>query len=139
MFKSELDISRKGFESDLSNFLTLKQSVDEEVVASVTKILKEVSSRGDSALIELTKKFDDYMLENFFLSQDEINASFKNVNKEVVTALEVACENIIQFHSKCRDSLNLEPIDSEISRTFRPIRSALLYVPGGKASYPSSV
>ena len=139
MFKSELDISRKGFESDLSNFLTLKQSVDEEVVASVTKILKEVSSRGDSALIELTKKFDDYMLENFFLSQDEINASFKNVNKEVVTALEVAFENIIQFHSKCRDSLNLEPIDSEISRTFRPIRSALLYVPGGKASYPSSV
>ena len=139
MFKSELDISRKGFESDLSNFLTLKQSVDEEVVASVTKILKEVSSRGDSALIELTKKFDDYMLENFFLSQDEINASFKNVNKEVVPALEVAFENIIQFHSKCRDSLNLEPIDSEISRTFRPIRSALLYVPGGKASYPSSV
>ena len=139
MFKSELDISSKRFESDLSNFLTLKQSVDEEVVASVTKILKEVSSRGDSALIELTKKFDDYMLENFFLSQDEINASFKNVNKEVVTALEVAFENIIQFHSKCRDSLNLEPIDSEISRTFRPIRSALLYVPGGKASYPSSV
>ena len=45
MFKSELDISRKGFESDLSNFLTLKQSVDEEVVASVTKILKKVSSR----------------------------------------------------------------------------------------------
>ena len=62
MFKSELDISSKRFESDLSNFLTLKQSVDEEVVASVTKILKEVSSRGDSALIELTKKFDDYML-----------------------------------------------------------------------------
>ena len=139
MFKSELDISSKRFESDLSNFLTLKQSVDEEVVASVTKILKEVSSRGDSALIEFTKKFDDHMLENFFLSQDEINASFKNVNKEVVTALEVAFENIIQFHSKCRDSLNLEPIDSEISRTFRPIRSALLYVPGGKASYPSSV
>ena len=139
MFKSELDISSKRFESDLSNFLTLKQSVDEEVVASVTKILKEVSSRGDSALIEFTKKFDDHMLENFFLSQDEINASFKNINKEVITALEVAFENIIQFHSKCRDSLNLEPIDSEISRTFRPIRSALLYVPGGKASYPSSV
>ena len=49
----------------------------------------------------ITKKFDDHMLESFFLSQDEINASFKNVNKEVVTALEVAFENIIQFHSKC--------------------------------------
>ena len=84
MFKSELDISSKRFESDLSNFLTLKQSVNEEVVASVTKILKEVSSRGDSALIELTKKFDDHMLENFFLSEDEINASFKNINKEVL-------------------------------------------------------
>ena len=139
MFKIELDISSKRFESDLSNFLNLKQSIDVEVVASVSKILKEVSSKGDSALIELTKNFDNHILENFFLSEREINTSFKNIDREVVTALEVAFENIIQFHSKCRDSLNLESIDSEISRTFRPIRSALLYVPGGKASYPSSV
>ena len=139
MFKIELDISSKRFESDLSNFLNLKQSIDVEVVASVSKILKEVSSKGDSALIELTKNFDNHILENFFLSEHEINTSFKNIDREVVTALEVAFENIIQFHSKCRDSLNLESIDSEISRTFRPIRSALLYVPGGKASYPSSV
>ena len=64
MFKSELDISSKEFESDLLNFLTLKQSVDKEVIASVSKILKEVSSRGDS-LIEITKKFDDYLLKIF--------------------------------------------------------------------------
>ena len=139
MFKIELDISSKRFESDLSNFLSSKQSIDVEVVASVSKILKEVSSKGDLALIELTKNFDNHILENFFLSEHEINTSFKNIDREVVTALEVAFENIIQFHSKCRDSLNLESIDSEISRTFRPIRSALLYVPGGKASYPSSV
>ena len=139
MFKIELDISSKRFESDLSNFLSSKQSIDVEVVASVSKILKEVSSKGDLALIELTKNFDNHILENFFLSEHEINTSFKNIDREVVTALEVAFENIIQFHSKCRDSLNLESIDSEISRTFRPIRSALLYIPGGKASYPSSV
>lgn len=139
MFKSELDISTNGFDSDLSNFLTLKESIDLEVVSSVTQIVKEVSSRGDSALIELTRKFDNHMLEDFFLSEDEINASFRKINKEVIAALEFSFENIVEFHSKCRDSLNLEPIDSEISRIFKPIRSALLYVPGGKASYPSSV
>lgn len=139
MFKEELNISNAGFESEFSNFLSKKELIDKNIISSVSKIIEEVSFRGDEALIDITKKLDNHLLEGFFISEDEINASFKRINKEVISALEFSFNNIIEFHSKCRDSLNLEPIDSEVSRVFKPIRSALLYVPGGKASYPSSV
>ncbi len=139
MFKEELNISNTGFELEFSNFISKKEIIDKNIISSVSKIIEEVSIRGDEALIELTKKLDNYLIEDFFISEDEINASFKRVNKELISALEFSFDNIIEFHSKCRDSLNLESIDSEVSRVFKPIRSALLYVPGGKASYPSSV
>jgi len=139
MFREELNILNQGFDLDFSNFLSKKEFVDKEIISSVSKIIKDVSSRGDDALIELTKKLDNHLIEDFFISEDEINASFGRINKEVISALEFSFKNIIEFHSKCRDSLKLESIDSEVSRIFKPIRSALLYVPGGKASYPSSV
>ena len=139
MFGKELNISNKGFDADFLNFLSSKGFVDKTIISSVSEIIKEVSSRGDIALIELTKKLDDHLIKDFFVSEDEINASFNRIDKELLLALEFSFKNIIEFHSKCMDSLNSESIDSEVSRIFKPIRSALLYVPGGKASYPSSV
>ena len=139
MFRDELNISNKEFESELSDFLSTKEYVDEEIISSVTKIIKDVSIRGDKALIQLTKKLDNHELEDFYISEDEINASYASIDKEVLAALEFSFKNIIEFHSKCMDSFNLEGLDPEVSRVFKPIRSALLYVPGGKASYPSTV
>jgi len=139
MFRDELNISNSGFESEFSNFLSKKGLIHKNIISTVSKIIKDVSIRGDEALIDLTKKLDNYVIDDFFISEAEINASYKRINKEVISALEFSFNNIIEFHSKCRDSLNLESIDSEVSRVFKPIRSALLYVPGGKASYPSSV
>jgi len=139
MFRDELNTSNSGFESEFSNFLSKKGLIHENIISTVSKIIKDVSIRGDEALIDLTKKLDNYVIDDFFISEAEINASYKRINKEVISALEFSFNNIIEFHSKCRDSLNLESIDSEVSRVFKPIRSALLYVPGGKASYPSSV
>tara|TARA_B100001250_G_scaffold230196_1_gene197589 strand:- start:4 stop:1296 length:1293 start_codon:yes stop_codon:yes gene_type:complete len=139
MFKEELNILNAEFDSDFLNFLSKKESVDKAILSSVSEIILDVSSRGDDALIEITQKLDNYLLEDFFVTEDEINASFERINKEVISALEFSFRNIMEFHSKCRESLNLRPIDSEVSRLFKPINSALLYVPGGKASYPSSV
>ncbi len=139
MFREELNISNTGFDSDFSNFLSKKETVDKSIISSVSEIIKDVSIRGDEALIDLTEKLDNHLIDNFFISEDEINASYRKINKEVISALEFSFNNIIKFHSKCRDSLNLESVDSEVSRVFKPIRSVLLYVPGGKASYPSSV
>ena len=139
MFREELNITNTGFDSDFSNFLSKKETVDKSIISSVSEIIKDVSIRGDEALIDLTEKLDSHLIDSFFISEDEINASYRKINKEVISALEFSFNNIIKFHSKCRDSLNLESVDSEVSRVFKPIRSALLYVPGGKASYPSSV
>tara|TARA_Y100000748_G_scaffold197526_1_gene165458 strand:+ start:1865 stop:3157 length:1293 start_codon:yes stop_codon:yes gene_type:complete len=139
MFRDELNISNSGFESEFSNFLSKKGLIHENIISSVAKIIKDVSIRGDEALKDLTKKLDNYVIDDFFISEAEINASYKRINKEVISALEFSFNNIIEFHSKCRDSLNLESIDTEVTRVFKPIRSALLYAPGGKASYPSSV
>ena len=139
MFQEELNILNKEFDSNISNFLSKKESVDKAIISSVSEIILDVSSRGDVALREITEKLDNYLLEDFFISEDEINACFGRINKEVIAALEFSFRNIMEFHSKCRDSLDLTPIDSEVSRLFKPIKSALLYVPGGKASYPSSV
>ena len=139
MFSDELDISNKGFDLDFKNFLSKKEFVDKKIITSVSEIIQDVSSRGDDALIEITKKLENHLIEGFFVSEEEINNSFEKIDKEIIAALEFSFDNIIDFHSKCKDSLYLEPFDSEIYRIFKPIRSALLYVPGGKASYPSSV
>tara|TARA_B100001123_G_C15254927_1_gene1004286 strand:- start:517 stop:1809 length:1293 start_codon:yes stop_codon:yes gene_type:complete len=139
MFRKELNISSKEFDSELLSFLSKKEFVDNKIISSVSEIIKEVSSRGDDALIEITKKLDDHLIESFFISEEEINTSFEKINREIISALEFSFKNIIDFHSKCMDSLDLESTESEVSRILKPIRSALLYVPGGKASYPSSV
>ena len=81
MFKEELNISNAGFESEFSNFLSKKEILDENVVLTVSKIIEEVSFRGDEALIDITKKLDNHLIEGFFISEDEINASFKRINK----------------------------------------------------------
>ena len=139
MFRKELNISKEGFDSDFLNFLKKKELVDKKIISSVSEIINDVSSRGDDALIELTRKLDHHIIGSFFISEEEINTSFKKVNREVISALEFSFKNIIDFHSKCMDSLDLESVDSSVSRILKPIGSTLLYVPGGKASYPSTV
>ena len=139
MFREELNITSKGFNSDFLDFLSKKESVDKKIISSVSEIIKDISSKGDAALIEHTEKLDNHVISDFFISESEINACFGRVNKDVISALEFSFKNILDYHNRCWDSLNLESIDSEVTRIFKPIRSALLYVPGGKASYPSSV
>jgi len=124
MFREELDISSTDFESGFSDFLSKKELIDKNIISSVSEIIEEVSVRGDQALVDITKKLDNHLIEDFFISEDDINSSFKRISKEVISALEFAFNNIIEFHSKCIDSLHLEPIDSEVSRVFKPIRSA---------------
>lgn len=139
MFNKELDTVNKDFDNEFSNFLYKKQSVDKKISLSVSEILQDISIRGDLALIEITKKLDNHHIQSFFISEEEINKSFRRINREVIEALEFSFNNIIDYHSKCMQSFNAKPFESEISRIFKPIKSALLYVPGGKASYPSTV
>ena len=63
MFKEELNISNIGFDSDFSNFLSKKGIIDKSIISSVSEIIKDVSIRGDEALIDLTEKLDNHLIE----------------------------------------------------------------------------
>lgn len=115
----------------------------EERTALVQKIINEVRLRGDAALIEFTEKFDGVVLraDEIELTSDLMEQAISSVPKRVLAMLERAHEHIRAFHSKnlaesWEESL---PDGSMYGRRITPIESAGVYVPGGKAFYPSSV
>ncbi len=108
------------------------------------EVLDEIKERGDEALCDFTEKFDDVSLEpsELKVTQQEVEEAYEKVEQDYILALEKAAENIAIFHS------NSLPEDLELStygegirlgQKFTAIESVGCYVPGGKASYPSSV
>ncbi|GIN92122.1 histidinol dehydrogenase [Siminovitchia terrae] len=120
---------------------TKKQPFDDEVLETVKKILEDIRTRGDEALQEYTEKFDGYSGDNWEVTKEERKAAWKEVSSEVIESLERAAANIKSFHSKqLQQSRMMEMTDDIISgQLFRPIERAGIYVPGGKACYPSTV
>ena len=111
--------------------------------AATQAIVDEVRMRGDVAVAEYTRRFDGVSLEpgQFELTQDEIEAAFAETPKRVIAMLERAQENIRAFHSRnLRESWEEQlPDGSMYGQRVTSIESAGVYVPGGKAFYPSSV
>ncbi|WP_313432495.1 histidinol dehydrogenase [Siminovitchia terrae] len=120
---------------------TKKQPFDDEVLETVKKILEDIRTRGDEALQEYTEKFDGYSGDNWEVTKEERKAAWKEVSSEVIESLERAAANIKSFHSKqLQQTRMMEMTDDIISgQLFRPIERAGIYVPGGKACYPSTV
>lgn len=117
-----------------------------DVSELVSGIISSIRKRGDEALFEFTEKFDGFSLDagSLPVSEGEINAAFSRVSSEVVDALSIARENIESYHSRQLDSFSLgwefdvkEGIT--VGEKISPIESVGCYVPGGRASYPSSV
>jgi histidinol dehydrogenase len=102
-----------------------------------------VRARGDAALIELTARFDRLELrpETLALSRAEIDAACAAASSEDRAALEIAAERIRAYHIRQRpeDALWTDPEGATLGWRWGPVASAGLYVPGGSASYPSSV
>ncbi|MBD3262230.1 MAG: histidinol dehydrogenase, partial [Candidatus Altiarchaeales archaeon] len=112
----------------------------------VSEIKKAVEERGDEALIEYTKKFDKKTLspQDFHVTAEQINQAYENVDQELVDALRRAHANIEKYHKKQLKAINrnwsIEIIDGvEAGERITPIESVGCYVPGGRASYPSTV
>jgi histidinol dehydrogenase len=114
----------------------------EEVEREVKDVLREVRRRGDQALIDFTFRFDGYRLEpaQLRVREEEIRAAYGEVRTEEIEALREACERIEAFHAGQGKSSWFAPGEREIlGQIERPLRRIGIYVPGGKASYPSSV
>ncbi len=114
-----------------------------ELISSVGALIEDVRRRGDAALIAYTARFDGVMLTPSELRVDEatLRASAARVDAPVLAALRMAIKNVRAFHEQERRAAWEIKIDngSRIGQRFTPLERAGLYVPGGTASYPSSV
>ncbi len=131
------------FESRFAALLALKREEAEDVDAAVAGIIAQVRETGDDALIALTAKFDRLALtpETLAFSPAEIEAECAKVGAEDRAALELAAERIRAYHVRQmpEDARWTDPDGATLGWRWTPVSAAGLYVPGGLASYPSSV
>lgn len=116
---------------------------DDKYMKSVKDILTEIKAQGDSALLKYTEKFDgpSFTIQDLLVSEAEIEAAYRQVEADFLTSLRMAIDNIRRFHEKQLTKSWMEP-DGQGSITgqlYRPLERIGAYVPGGTASYPSSV
>ncbi|MBM7713073.1 histidinol dehydrogenase [Siminovitchia sp. FSL H7-0308] len=133
--------SQKEFKEAFIAAKTKKQPFDSDVLQTVKHILDDIRNRGDEAVKEYTKKFDGLAAASLLVSKKERENAWNDVAPEVITALKKAADNIRSFHSKqLQTSRVMEMTDDIVSgQLFRPLERVGIYVPGGKASYPSTV
>jgi len=109
---------------------------------TVRRILNDVKEKGDEVVLQLTHQFDRHTLpwEKIRVTPEEIQAAYKEVSQEELDALREAAKRIRLFHERQKqDSWTYEEEGITLGQMVRPLEVAGIYVPGGKASYPSSV
>ena len=139
IFFNELNIEENSFDKNFKNFLDKRNLSTNDVSFSVSEIIMNVRERGDDALKEYAQKFDGFNGEEFLVSKKEIDQALKGFDKELMQSLEYAFDRTLNYQTECFKSLNLKNTNNHISRKFRVIDSLGMYIPGGKASYPSTV
>ncbi|MCK4502587.1 MAG: histidinol dehydrogenase [Desulfuromonadales bacterium] len=118
-------------------------AVPDSIEATVKEIITAVRDRGDAALFELSAKFDriDLNAENMEVSAAEIDAAMTAVSAESLQTLQLAADRIATYHAKQKQEtwLSTDEDDVLLGQLVRPLDRVGIYVPGGKAAYPSSV
>ena len=116
---------------------------ESDVAETVAQIIKDVRARGDAAVAELTQRFDqiDVAVRGLAVSAAEIDDAVAHVPPETMRALELARARIAAYHERQlpADDLYTDDTGARLGHKWTPVESAGLYVPGGQASYPSSV
>ena len=138
-----LNISDADFETRFAALLGMKREEAEDVDHSVAAIIAEVRARGDAAVLDLTERFDRMRLtaDRLAFSPQEISDECAKVSNDDCAALELAATRIRAYHARQlpEDVMWREDNGAELGWRWTPVSAAGLYVPGGTASYPSSV
>jgi len=138
-----LDTGAADFETAFARLLSAKREDSPDVDDTVAAIIADVRARGDAAVIELTAKFDRLALtpDRLAFSPEEIAAAVAKVSPEDRDALELAAERIRAYHVRQmpEDQSWTDPEGATLGWRWSAVSAAGLYVPGGLASYPSSV
>ena len=121
--------------------LFLRRLEDSGVEEIVRGIIADVAQNGDRALITYAKKFDRAELDSLEVTSEELDDALLSMPTELLDAMQVAAENIRAFHSmQLREGFRLErPNGVYMGQKITPIEKVGLYIPGGTASYPSTV
>ncbi len=138
-----LDSQSPDFADRFRAFLGVKREAAQDVEQAVRAIIADVAARGDTALKELTLKFDRVDLDKVGLrvTATEIDAAEKLCDRAALDALKLARDRITAYHTrqKPRDERFTDPLGVELGSRWTAIQAVGLYVPGGTAAYPSSV
>ena len=138
-----LNASDASFDADFRKLLFAKREEEEDVAQVVKSIIADVRGRGDAALVELTNRFDraGVTAETLRLTAEEIDAALKQVSPAQFAAIETAATRIEAYHRRQlpADERFTDDTGALLGWRWTSVDSVGLYVPGGTASYPSSV
>ena len=142
-----LNTQSADFMAQLQVRLAFDDSTDAGIQTAVTNIIAAVRARGDDAVVELTNKFDRIQVKSMAeltLTQADLKAAFDSLNDEQRTALQAAAERVRSYHeaqnAECGKSWQYTEADGTmLGQKVTPLDRVGIYVPGGKAAYPSSV
>ena len=134
----------RDFDSQLNALVAWESSSNEEINRSVEKIIDAVKQNGDASVLDYTNQFDSlkaHSISELIISHKRLKTSFDNLESEQKNALSIAAERIKSYHlNQVQESWTYKEEDgSVLGQKITPLQRAGLYVPGGKAAYPSSV
>ncbi len=141
---TKLDSSDATFDTELMALLAWDSVSDATVARVVDEIIHAVKSRGDEAIIEYTNRFDRRNIQSFsecMITSEQLESAKKNITSEQFAALNIAAQRVRDYHQHQRqESWQYTEADGTVlGQKITPMERVGLYVPGGKASYPSSV
>jgi histidinol dehydrogenase len=137
-----------GFKETLLSSLSLPMADDEAIDAAVVKILAQVKANGDAAVLDFTKQFDRLnvaSVNELEISQAELKKAYESLSAEQKNALDIAAQRVRAYHEKqrieagCHSWEYEEPDGTRLGQKVTALDRVGIYVPGGKAAYPSSV
>lgn len=139
-----LDSAQPGFDARLSELLAFESAQDASVERAVTEILADVRTRGDAALLDCTRRFDGVeagSVAELEIPAGELRTALGRLAKSAREALEAAAQRVRIYHEKQLGSSwsYRDPNGTELGQRVTPLDRVGIYVPGGKAAYPSSV
>jgi len=139
----KLSITDASFEEDFVKLLGMKRESDADVDAAVADIIADVRNRGDEAVCDYTNRFDRLGIDasGMAVSAAEVDAAVADIDAGLLKSLELAAKRIRAYHEKQMpaDERYTDESGVELGWRWRAVSAAGLYVPGGLASYPSSV
>ena len=140
----KLDTRSPAFQAELQALLAFETAQNPETERIVADICDDVRRRGDTALIEYTNRFDGtaaQSMADLTLTQHELQAAFDRLPRDIQTALQTAAHRVESYHRRQKmESWSYTDEDGTLlGQQITPLDSVGIYVPGGKAAYPSSV